>query len=130
MAGFTSKDCNETTIKEMGRAKMSRDQDDVRKVLSTLDNWIDPFSSSESGEICHLASGIEATEHIQRDHLTAHEKGEQAWLKYTQERLIKNNVSIYQPIPKHKLLNFSAPSKIIIPGRENVVKADRNLFAR
>lgn len=132
MSGSPSVDDNEgLVVKEMGKARLSRDEEDVRKVESTLKTWINPFAESESNEICHLASGATASEHLEQDLLTAHDRGKEALMLYIQKRLVSNEVGFYEAIPKLKLANFTSVAKAVkISGTDISLKADRNLFAR
>ena len=76
MAGSASvDDSEERVVKEMGKARLSKDEEDVRKVQSTLKTWMNPFSQPEPAEIRHLVSGVTADEHEERDLLTAQRKG-------------------------------------------------------
>lgn len=124
-------DSEEGAVKEMGKARLLRDEEDVRKVQSTVNTWINPFAQSESDEICHLASGVTASHHLEQDLLAAHDRGEDALMAYIQKRLISNEVGLYDPIPKLKLANFTSIVKAVkISGRDVMLKADRDLFAR
>ena len=44
-------------FKEKGKGRMSVDENDVRKVQSTLSNWVNPFLKSDSDELCHIENG-------------------------------------------------------------------------
>ena len=131
MAGLHANDANEV-VKEMGKARMATDERDVKKVETTLSNWVNPFNQSADEEIYHLASGLTASEKLEHDLLTAHNQGKQAMMEFFRRRLLSPDVSFYDPIKKLKLTNFtSSPhSKIKISGRDIMIKADRNLFAR
>ena len=119
-------------IKEKGKGRMSVDEGDVKKVQSTLSNWGNPFSPNDTDEICHLASGMAAPKKLEEDLLVAYDKGEEAMTAFIKKRLTTNEVPFYDPIPKLKLATFDsvtlAPVKI--GGREVMLKADRDLFAR
>lgn len=123
---------NEAAIKEMGKARLARDEDDVKKVLSVLSSWTNPFATSDlSDDLYHLASGALASDVTAQDTLAAKEKGQQALVTYIKERLIDKNVSVYEVIPRMKLRGFNiASKKICISGKDVSLKADRHLFAR
>lgn len=124
-------DSEEGVVKEMSKARLSRDEEDVRKVQSTLTTWINPFAQSELDEICHLASGATSSEHLEQDLLTAHDRGKEALMAYIQKRLVSNEVGVYDAISKLKLTNFTSVTKAVkISGTDVTLKADRNLFAR
>lgn len=131
MAGFLVNDGNEVG-KEMGKARMTVDERDVKKVETTITNWVNPFKQSDDEEICHLASELTASEKVESDLLTAHEQGKRAMTTFFKRRLLSSEVSFHDPIKKLNLANFtsSALSKVKISGRDFMIKADRNLFAR
>ena len=87
----------------MGKARLSKDEEDVRKVQSTLNTWMNPFSQPEPAEIRHLVSGVTADEHEERDLLTAHDRGKEALLVFIQKRLVSNEVAFFDAISKLKL---------------------------
>lgn len=132
MAGTSKVDTGEEgVVKEMGKARLSKDEEDVSKVQSTLSTWIDPFAQSASDELCHLASGMTASEHLERDLLSAFDRGKGALMEFIQKRLVSNEVGFYDPISHVGLANFTPVSKSIkISGTDVALKADRNLFAR
>jgi hypothetical protein len=123
---------NEDVVKEMGKARMAVDEKDVKKVQSILHNWINPFTSSDTEDISHLASGLTAPKKIEEDLLMAHDKGKEAMVTFFSKRLLTTQVPFHDPISKLKLANFASPtlSTVKISGRDVMIKADRNLFAR
>ena len=118
-------------IKEKGKGRMSVDENNVKKVQSTLSNWGNPFSPSDADEIRHLASGMTAPQKVEEDLLLAYDKGEEAMTTFIRKRLISTEVPFYDPIPKLKLATFDSVSlsSVKIGGREVILKADRDLFA-
>ena len=131
MAGLSDID-GDGVIKETGESRMAVDDNDVQKVQATLANWGNPFSSSETDEICHLASGKTAPKNIECDLLTAYDRGNEAMEIFVQRRLVKAEVPFYDRIPKMRLSTFASLSlsTVKICGKEVVLKADRDLFAR
>ncbi len=65
LAGLSATN-EESVVKEKGRARMSVDENDVKKVQSTLNNWVNPFLPSDTDEICHLASGMTASRRLRK----------------------------------------------------------------
>ena len=108
MAGIPT--TSDHAIKEMGKSRMAVDERDVRKVYDTITNWGNPFSSSESDGIHHLASGKSATKKLEDDLIGALEKGQDAMKPFLQTRIIKSDVPFHDPIPKMKLSSFSSLS--------------------
>ena len=131
MAGLSATN-EESVIKEKGKTRMSVDENDVKKVQSTLNNWVNPFVPSDTDDLCHLASGMTASKKVEEDLLRAHDKGTEAVTTFIRKRLTTTEVSFYDPIPKLKLATFDSMtvSSVKIGGKEVMLKADRDLFAR
>ena len=122
----------EGIIKEKGKERMSVDENDVRKVQSTLSNWVNPFLQSDTDELCHIASGMTASKKVEEDLCTAYDKSKEAMTAFIRIRLTTNEIFFHDPIPKLKLATFdSMPvSSVKIGGKDVMLKADRDLFAR
>ena len=131
MAGLQPTDGDAAT-KEMGKSRRAADEKDVQKVLATINNWVNPFEPTDEVELYHLASGSTATTQIENDLLTAHQQGEEAMKSFFKTRLLSNEVPFHGPLKKLKLANFSSSkvSKVKIAGKDTMIKADRDLFAR
>ncbi len=71
-------------------------------------------------------------EKVEEDLLRAHDKGKEALTTFIKKRLTTTEVSFYDPIPKLKLASFDSMSlsSVKIGGKEVMLKADRDLFAR
>ncbi len=112
------------------RAK-GKDEDTQTRCL-TYSNWVNPFLQSDTDELCHIASGMTASKKVEEDLCTAHDKGKEAMTAFIRKRLTTNEISFHDPIPKLKLATFdSMPvSSVKIGGKEVMLKADRDLFAR
>lgn len=90
-----------------------------------------PFAQSVSNELCHLASGMTASEHLERDLVSAFDRGKGALMEFIQKLLVSNEVRFYDPLSHVGLAIFNPVSKSIkISGTDVAFKADRNLFAR
>lgn len=131
MAGMPVTD-GENVIKEKGKRRMSVDENDVRKALSTLSNCVNPFLPYDTDELCHLASGITASEEVEEDLLMAHGKKRSNDKFHREDGLTSTEVPFYDPITKLKLDTFDSMSlsSVKIGGKEVMLKADRDLFAR
>ena len=95
-------------VKEKGKGRMSVDENDVRKVQSTLSNWVNPFLKSDSNELCYIASGMTASKKVEEDLCTAYDKGKEAMTAFIRKRLTTNEISFHDPIPKLKLATFDS----------------------
>ena len=105
---------------------------DVQKVQATSTNWTNPFVPSDTDDMCQLPSETIATKRLEDDLLMAYDKGNKAMKAFIKLRLVKAKVSFFDPIPRLKLSTFASLSlsSVKIRGKEVMLKADRNLFAR
>ena len=73
-----------------------------------------------------------ATLHQEEDLCMAYDKGKKAMTAFIRKRMTTNEISFHDPVPKLKLATFdSMPvSSVKIGGKEVMLKADRDLFAR
>ena len=62
---------------DLQKSRISRDESDVKSLLSTLDSWINPFEIEQQDLVC-LSTGKVATEQIEKDLLQAQDIGERA----------------------------------------------------
>ena len=121
----------ETTLKEARGPRIERDEKDVIKVAEQVENWGNPFEQSE--ELSSLSSGRIATKEISDDLLSAKKTREEATMTFMKERVISNNEDFFSPITKLKSKTFADLSKkttIKLQNKEEILKADRTLFAR
>ena len=121
----------ETTLKEARGPRIERDEKDVIKVAEQVENWGNPFEQSE--ELSSLSSGRIATKEISDDLLSAKKTGEEATMTFMKERVISNNEDLFSPITRLKSKTFADLSKkttIKLQNKEEILKADRTLFAR
>ena len=117
--------------KEIGSARMTRDEEDVKKVVEVLSNWRNPFGPSE--ELTSLSSGYVASESMKRDLLMAKEKGTTALTSFVEERLVTTATGFFETLPKLKLGSFRdacKKSSLTVGDKNVVIRSDRNLFAR
>ena len=99
--------------------------------MEVVRNWCDPFQPSD--ELTSLGSGYVAEESLKCDLLGAKEKGSKALVSFVTDRLQTNNVGFYETLSKLKLGTFRDVQKkasVRAGGRNLILRADRNLFAR
>ena len=117
--------------KETGSARLKADEADVERVREVVGSWCNPFE--ESHELTCISSGKAGMEKVQEDLLHAREKGQSAFTSFVQERLIDKSKDYFDPMKKLMLGTFSEAKKktrVRAAGRDVIIKADRNLFAR
>ena len=82
--------------------------------------------------LVNLASGVIASEEIQRDLLQAYALGEVAANNFIRDRLETSKEPFYNPISREKLRTFSSntQTKVKVSKQDIVLKADRAIFVR
>ena len=86
---------------DLQKSRISRDESDVKSLLSTLDSWINPFEIEEQDLVC-LSTGKVTTEQIEKDLLQAQDIGERAYRCFSEQRLESNppKVKFFDTIKK------------------------------
>ena len=86
---------------------MQDDEAVVQRIAGVVENWIDPFQSDD--QLCHLASGLVATEEAKTDLLNAHDKGLEVLRSFANERLGEDVIKdFYATLPQLQLKIFSS----------------------
>jgi len=104
----------------------------VQRTVVAVENWIDPFQCDE--QLCHLASGVVATEEVETDLLNARDKELEALRSFADERLGKNGTKdFYATLPRLQLKTFASMGKKKCGSeatQPSVLKSMRDLFGR
>ena len=83
---------------DLSPARIKRDQKDVQTVKDTIDSmFINPF---EECDLISLTSGIAPTEEVTDQLLDAEMLGENAFVKFQQERLESNEVDFFAKLTR------------------------------
>jgi hypothetical protein len=118
---------------DLQSTRMQNDEDAVSRVVSTIKNWINPFSQKH--ELVIISTGIEATPNIKTDLLNAIKVGEHKYENFKTEQFksMPPIKKFYDPMKLCKLQTFSSMCKkqvISCQGRSIILKADRALFGK
>ena len=119
---------------DLQETRISRDESDVKSLLSTLDSWINPFTIEKQDLVC-LSTGKMANEQIEKD-LEADDIVERAYRCFSRQRLESNPAKekCFDAMKKVNLKTFAHLSRKreVQKGSTNeiVVRADRRLFAQ
>ncbi|XP_030848031.1 uncharacterized protein LOC115918836 [Strongylocentrotus purpuratus] len=119
---------------DLTKSRMTRDQQDVANIMSTINSMTNPFvvdRETDADDLVHLSSGIVASVSVCSDLLKAGEKGDKAFINFAKTRL-QGDTDLNKTITKMKLKTFadSDKAKVNIKGREVVLKSARELLAR
>ena len=116
----------ETAIAEQ---QITRDEEDVQKVMEVISQWRNPFETTD--DLVSLSSGSIASSALKEDLLKAEEKGKSALVSFVQDKLTSSAVRFLETLPRLKLRTFGEVKKTVNQGGKSfVLRTDRNLFAR
>lgn len=116
--------------KEGKAAHIMKDEEAVRRVLSVLLVWKNPFATADEAT-SNISSGVVAPPAMLEDMLNAYAKGEQHFIQFVQDCLLSNTVPFHDVLPALKLGTFTTLMKatsVKVKGREVIVKADPQLL--
>lgn len=121
--------------KDIDVARINADEKQVKDVIATISEMIDPFQSdSHENGIVNLSSGLVAPEDVVTDLLDAFDKGNDGFEQFVSNKLLVDDPDIFSPIAKQKLKTFASIKKPVTrltsKGQVVSLKADRNTFAR
>ena len=120
--------------KDASVPRMKKDEDDVHKVMDTIESWVNPFQSRDTTEpLRNIASAMKASDDITDGLLTAEQKGNDAFTTFVRDRIQTSEVDLFAPLPKASLPTFAnlvKSKKTKSAGADVVIKADRGLFAK
>ena len=94
-----------------------------------------PFENdpeTDPGDLVHLSSGVVAPQDVCSDLLTAHKKGDDAFIAFSKERLL-GEIDLNETLKKFQLKTFTHASKrkrVVLKGKSVKVQSDRELIAR
>ena len=116
---------------DLSPARIKRDQKDVQTVKDTIDSmFINPF---EECDLISLTSGIAPTEEVTDQLLDAEMLGENAFVKFQQERLESNEVDFFAKLTRLNLGSFTKLLKKTVKmknGKETQFTTQSNIFGK
>ena len=92
--------------KDLGNARIEHDEKMVRKCVSLIEEWSNPFQRTE--ELTSLSSGVQAPEDVKQDLLNAKSTGENQLQQFIDKRVSSDTVGFYEPIKRLKLQTFTS----------------------
>ena len=116
---------------DLSRARIQRDEEDIKSLLEMFQNiWQSPFSK-ESTDLCNMSTGAMVEPELISDVLNARGKGKEACEQFISERLSSSrSKKFFDSLPRIKLKYFDTASrkKVKATNKEVTLKADKNLF--
>jgi len=116
---------------DLQRSRISKDEADVKAVQEMLEsNWMNPFDEGYS-DLVSISTGLIAPPDVCKDLLSAQEKGEEAFMRFTLK--LESGEGFYEPIKRLKLKTFADLQKVTTVktrDKEVVLKADNRLFGK
>ena len=128
--------CEMSTIdvnrhKDIRQANKTVSEIDVKCVLLSFENFVNPFSVDNKDALYCISSGYPIAKDSKQIVMQANTIGQQA--KFVKGRLVEKTVSFYTPLPKQKLKTFDEKRdrKLTTTQKKIVeIKAERNLFGQ
>ena len=75
---------------------MKKDEDDVQKVMNTIESWMNPFKSRDPNEpLSNIAFGMITTDDIVDHLLAAEQKGNDVFTTFVEKRLQIRGVDLF-----------------------------------
>lgn len=118
--------------KEAGRARVSRDENDIQKLINFILSFGNPFQQ-QNKNILNIITGVVASDDISTSLLSAKSHGEQLMKEFVVSRLDTDAIGFFQPISKVKSKTFSLLNKksfVKLKDKNVALSAERNLFGR
>ena len=114
-------------------SRISKDEEDIQALVDLVrNNWTNPFESEQ--QLCCISTGAVAPPDIAKDLAQARTVGNAAYEAFKKDRLESSKVQFHDKLKKQKLKTFTDMSKTKKvrkgQGKDIVLRADRNLFAR
>ena len=128
MAG---KDDGSRIRRELDKTRIARDEEDVQKVINTINAIANPFEKTETA-LLHLSSGVVAEKDVLLDLMKAKDIGEEIFQDFCKNRLQATTIGFSEPLKKRKGLTLGVMGKkktTKASGKERTLKADKKLFA-
>lgn len=138
MCGHRGTDEHSTPHKEAGASRIKRDENDVRKVIQTLQSKMtNPFELGETSQVIpmtNLVTGLVMPHATALRLLNSEEVGTKQMSEFIDNRLNTNKISFWDPLPHVKIQTFASLNKSVVVKSADekliTVNADRNLFSR
>ena len=128
MAGINS--ANDSSHKDRSHSQISRDDVDMKN-LQIIASDCNPFDPSIE-QLTSIVSGRIALQDVEKDLMNAHEKGEQLFHAFVEERLVNKTKDFYSPVTRANLKTFSSmkagSTMKMADGRKYILKADSKVF--
>ena len=86
-----------------------KDEEDVRKVESTIRSWTNPFERNTY--LINIAAGTFAPDSLASDLLRAHKTGDDCAKEFIKNRIVTGSDEFFDPLPKTYLKTFSTMNK-------------------
>ena len=93
---------NEDDIhKEFRTPGLAKDENHVERMMSVIKGWVNPFDGPE--ELVCISSGVIVSPEIKQDLLGAERAGDALVTEFLKDRIVSNNVSFFDPLPRQNL---------------------------
>ena len=99
--------------KELWPGEIKKGENAVKRTMTAIKNFTNPFTISEKDQLFSLASGAPVSKEVELDVLGAEKAGKKAKELFISERFEKSTaeVNFFDPVKKLKLLTMEANNK-------------------
>ena len=106
-------DNGSTRHREGGRARINRDEKDVKSLVTTLESvMVNPFSSDDKAiSLSNLVSGVVMPSEMSSRLLDAEKLGRAEMKAFVADRISRNTVGFWDPLPRMKTPTFASMTK-------------------
>ena len=100
-----------STHKELRSSQATQSEECTSAVIEAIENFSNPFQVPSKDVLYCISSGAPAPTQIEEDLLSAGVKGQDAYSKFVDERLVSKTKLFHDPITKVRLKTFSDAAK-------------------
>ena len=129
--------CNSTDAsnrfhEELGKSRMTRDENDVQKIQETIQAKQNPFDlDTVPSDLINIVSGQVADAKVTEDLATCLAKGSQKHKDFLQKRLLENrNTSFWATVTRTKTATFSDMKKMLVSKEHQKLMLDSEVLFR
>ena len=96
--------------KEFRAPKLAKYENVVEGVMSVIKGWVSPFDGPEE-LVCISSGATTVSPEIKQDLLGAERAGDTLGTEFLRDRIVSNNVSFFDTLPRQNLKTFKDAAK-------------------
>ncbi len=100
--------------RELEKAEIRKSEEAVKRTITAIRNFTNPFTLVDKDHLYSLASGAPASPEVEFDVLRAEQAGKEAKEAFIKDRFMINSEGLFfQPIKRQKLKTMEASNKTV-----------------